>query len=233
MKILNRSAALILAGCLLVPAAALAMASTTDAHGVARLPPNGGDYVSPSDIHAWLKDHRGEVTAELRARHAGFQLLMVKPGGILNGEIENFTSTLTFTITGQGPLAGWSRTLVVPANCETHIGPRTAGEPVQSFDTNMYRIQGAIKGDPDFEYFEVVAGTGNGLDSPGHTTTYLQKDGSWLVDSTFQVNYQIKYKGAAGGKLDGVEDVAEGVITMTAVPTGADAGTTTKTATAK
>jgi hypothetical protein len=206
------SAALLLA---MIASPAMAIFSAPNYGGTANIP--GGGYVSPADIHAWL-NAGGQVTAEMRAYHGVFGVAIVKPGGILGGQVENYTSSLVFTITGTGPLQGWSRTVVVPANCETHLAPRQVGAPVQDFDTNMYRIEGGITNDPDFEYFQVTAGTGDGFDSPGHTTLYQQKDGSWLVDSNFQIGYQIKYKGAKGGKLDGVEDVATGTITMTANP---------------
>lgn len=218
MKVWKASSKLVLFAVLLLAVAAapaLAVFNAPDEGGTAGLP--GGGYVSPSDIHAWL-NAGGVVTAQMKAYHGLFGLATVKPGGSLGGQTETYTSTLVFTITGTGPLQGWSRTLVVPANCETDLAPRKIGDPVQSFDTDMVRIEGGITNDPDFEYFKITAGTGDGLPSPGHTTLYQQKDGSWLVDSNFQIQYQIQYKGAAGGKLDGVEDVATGTITMTAVP---------------
>lgn len=218
MKLWNKSSIFALAAASLlavVASPAGALSNAPNVGGTARLP--AGGYVSPADIHAWLRAG-GKVTAEMKMYHGGFGLAIVRGGGILGGEIETYPSSLVFTINGTGPLQGWSRTIVVRANCETHLAPRTPGESIQSFDTNMYRIEGGITNDPDFEYLQVVAGTGNGFDSPGHTTLYRQKDGSWLVDSNFQINYQIKYKGARGGRLDGVEDVAEGSITMSAVP---------------
>jgi hypothetical protein len=218
MKLWTRSSMFVLAAALLlavIASPAMALYNAPSYNGTARLP--GGGYVSPDDIHAWLRAG-GQVTAEMRMYHGAFGVAIVQAGGILGGEVETYSSSLVITITGTGPLQGWSRTVVVPANCETHTAPRKAGEPTQSFDTNMYRIQGGITNDPDFESLTVVAGTGNGFDSPGHTTLYLQKDGSWLVDSNFQIGYQLQYKGAKGGKLDGVEDVVQGTITMTAVP---------------
>jgi hypothetical protein len=218
MKLWTRSSMLVLVAALLlavVASPAMAVFNTPNVGGTARLP--GGGYVSPSDIHAWLRAG-GVVTAEMRMYHGGFGLASVAQGGILNGTIETYTSAVVITITGTGPLQGWNRTLVVPAKCETHLAPRTPGDATQSFDTNMYRIQGSVTNDPDFASFTITAGTGNGFDSPGHTTLYQQKDGSFLVDSNFQIGYQIQYTGAKGGKLDGVQDVVEGSITMTANP---------------
>lgn len=218
MKLWKTSSKLVLFAALLLAVTAtpaMAVFNAPNEGGTATLP--GGGYVSPSDIHAWL-NAGGQVTAQMKAYHGIFGVAVVTQGGSLGGQVETYSSTLVFTITGTGPLQGWSRTLVVPANCETDLAPRKIGDPVQSFDTDMVRIEGGITNDPDFEYFKITAGTGDGLPSPGHTTLYQQKDGSWLVDSNFQIQYQIQYKGAKGGKLDGVEDVAQGTITMTAVP---------------
>src|SRR5206468_11473611 len=104
---------------------------------------------------------------------------VVTTGGLFGFERETYGSTLSFTITGQGPLAGWSRTLDVPAKCVTDTAAHKAGDPIQDFDTNMYSIVGGVGNDPDFSSFKVVAGTGNGFESPGHTTAYLQMDGSF------------------------------------------------------
>jgi hypothetical protein len=210
-----------IAACLAVPAHAAvsgaALLAKDNGKGSVNLPIDGSVYISPADIHAWLQSG-AQLTAELKARHGLFGNIKTNPGGILGGEVEQFTSDLTFEVTGVGPLAGWSTTITIPTKVETHTGPRKAWEPVQSFETNMVRVEGVVKGHQDFDYFEVVGGTANGLDSPGQTTLYLQKDGTWLVDSSFNVKYQIKFKGAPGSKLEGLEGGSEGVITMTAVP---------------
>lgn len=185
----------------------------------ASLPPND-NYVSPADVHLAIKN--GDLTlAYGDARHARFFNVVVLPGGILGGEIERFDSTLEIRFTGAGPLEGWTRTVSIPAKTETHIAPRDPKAPFQSFETVMYRIEGGIQGDPDFESLSIVAGTGNGLDSPGHTTFIQQRDGSWVYDSKFNIKYVASFKGAKGGKLDGVSDTFEGVITMQAVDAGA------------
>jgi hypothetical protein len=182
------------------------------------LPPNT-DYLSPADIHAAINSGAVEW-ARGDARHRHFFNITTTPGGVLGGDIERFDSILEFKFTGVGPLQGWSRTISVPAKVETHTGPRRKDDPVQSFDTVMYRIQGELKNDKDFESFSIVAGTGNGLESPGHTTFYKQRDGSWLVDSHFNIKYVGTYKGAQGGKLDGLSGNIEGTITMVAVKPG-------------
>ncbi|HYG61506.1 MAG TPA: hypothetical protein VEL74_02910 [Thermoanaerobaculia bacterium] len=219
-------AVIAVAACLAVPAQAAVSGPEApvsnsfiapDIGGTAALPAIGSVYVSPADIHAWLRAGH-ELTAEMRASHGLFGNIITGPGGILQGEIETFDSDLIFDITGVGPLKGWSTQVVIPTKVETHTGPRKLGEPVQSFETNMMRVEGQIKGHKDFEYLEVVGGTANGLESPGQTTLYRQKDGNWLVESSFNVKFQLRYKGARGSKLEGLEGSSEGVITMTAVP---------------
>lgn len=217
MKRLCSLSALALAAALVaLPAAAAPLIVKDNGRLTANLPPNPGVYVSPADIH--LEIQNGGVTwARGDARHRFFFNEIVRPGGILDGEIEIFDSILEVHFVGDGPLKGWERTINIPAKTETHTAPRKAGEAVQSFDTVMYRLEGGIKGDKDFEYLSIVAGTANGLESPGHTTLYQQKDGSWLVDSNFNISYKASFRGARGSKLEGLEDGFDGVITMTAV----------------
>lgn len=208
------------AACLAVPVHAAVVGAPLIARdngfGTVDLPYIESEYVGPEDVHAWLNSG-AQITAYLESKHGIFTDVIHEPGGIYDGEVERFLSDLRFDIIGVGPLEGWTGTVVIPTRVETHTGPRKLGAEVQSFDTNMMRVEGSAKSE-DFEYIQVVGGTANGFESPGHTTLYRQDDGNWLVESTFNVKYQLKYKGAAGGKLDGVEGVTEGVITMTAVP---------------
>ncbi|MFY9820326.1 MAG: hypothetical protein WAM82_03030 [Thermoanaerobaculia bacterium] len=202
-----------------LPAVASAACSASGSAGHVNLPPGGGGYDGPAELHAYLNSG-GVLTLELQIQHGFFLNTVAQPGGLLGGERETFDSSLVVTAIGQGPLAGWSRTLTVPAKCVTDTAPHKAGDPIQDFDTNMYSIVGALSNDPDFASFKVVAGTGNGFDSPGHTTAYLQKDGSFVVDSTFQIGYSISYVGSPGGKLAGMSGSTEGNITMTCNPAG-------------
>lgn len=218
-----KNAGLATAAALLIAGGAHAAAKTSltvkaNGTGTVALPPGGGQYISPSDIHAWLASG-AQLTAELKARHGLFTNIQTTQGGTLKGEIETFDSNLTFEITGTGPLKGWAHTVTIPTSVETHTGPRKAGDKVQSFETSMERIEGSASDDV-FEYIEVVAGGANGLDSPGKTTLTDLGDDTWLVESSFDVKFVLKYKGAKGGPLDGVEGSTGGVINMVAVPEG-------------
>ena len=69
----------------------------------------------------------------------------------------------------------------------------------------------------DFDLFQVTGGTANGFSSPGSTTLTRQSNGSYKVDSSFNVGYSITFKGAAGGHLAGYEGTTKGTVKMSAV----------------
>ena len=58
---------------------------------------------------------------------------------------------------------------------------------MQTFPTDMYRLQGELFGDPDFCTLRVTGGTDYGLPSPGATTLRDRGDGTYLVDSFFDI----------------------------------------------
>ncbi|TSC68120.1 MAG: hypothetical protein G01um101466_547 [Parcubacteria group bacterium Gr01-1014_66] len=115
------------------------------------------------------------------------------------GEAYTFeTEMLQLTLSGSG------RVLHVPVNGGMRTNPRTPGDLVQSFDTDMSQLQGQLpSGDPDFDLLRITAGAGFGLPSPGHTTLTMQPDGNWAVDSFFDITYRIDFVGAPGGPLAG------------------------------
>ncbi len=141
-----------------------------------------------------------------------------EPGGSLGGEKECSHSTLELEMTGTGNLAGFSRTIPLPVAFETHTAPRAAGQPVQSFDTDMFRLSGQrtnpAAGDPDFDLLRITAGTNYGLPSPGHTTLTLMPGGNWAVDSFFDISYRIDFVGRPGGALSGMSGSTTGTIRM-------------------
>lgn len=205
---------------LIAAAAMLAVSGSASAvaniYGPCNVGPNGPVppgcvYRTPQDIHA--QGIQNQIN--LSAQHQGFVNQTTLQGGLLNGQIERFDSTLVFTIEGINDLQGVNATVKVPTRCETHIGPRDVKADFQRFDTMMYDLQGATS-DANFESVKVVAGLANGLPSPGSTTMTRNREGGFLVDSTFQMNFHIELVGRAGGPFDGVNISEDGVATVKA-----------------
>lgn len=135
-------------------------------------------------------------------------------GGSLAGEKECADAVLQANLVGTGSLAGYGRSLALPLSVEIHAAPRTPGEAVQGFDTDMFRMFGQIVGgDPDFDLLRITAGTDFGLPSPGHTTL-SQDPGGWWIDSFFDITYRIDFVGAPGGPLAGMSGSTTGTIRL-------------------
>jgi hypothetical protein len=124
-------------------------------------------------------------------------------GGSLGGDGHCFTATLDLTVSGTGTLTSLDRHLAVPVFGEVHTAARNAGDPVQAFVTDFYRLDGELFGDPDFCEFIVTWGTDYSLASPGHTTLTQLPTGDFAVDSFFDITYQIEFEGCPGSELDG------------------------------
>jgi len=181
-----------------------ALCVVADAGGTAIMPPDcTSGYLSPADVHQIIQGLPAGTTIEFDATHDRFfkDNAASGPGGSLGGEKEVFSSELKLTVTGTGALAAFTRNIVVNAAVETHTAPRTPGDPVQSFDTDMFRLQGELFGDPDFCTLRITAGTDFGLPSPGHTTL-TQSGGNWQVDSFFDITYKIEFQGCPGSILE-------------------------------
>ena len=170
--------------------------------GTVSLPPPGCSYVSPQDLHVMINGLPPGTTLNIAAEHQDFTNITHTAAGT-GGEQESFNSALTLTISGTGDLANFRRTVTLPTQCQSHTAPRVLGAPVQSFDTDMFAVQGQITGDPDFDLLRVTAGTGFGMPSPGHTTLTLRSDGRWNVDSFFDITYRIDFIGRPGSVLGG------------------------------
>lgn len=202
-------------------AALLAVAGVASAYisvggGPCNVGPNGPvppncTYRTPQQIHAQGLADQVAFSAE----HGGFANQTNQTGGIYHGEVERFDSILVLHIDGIKEFEGVTATVKVPAKCETHIGPRDVKADFQRFDTMMVDLQGGTS-DENFESVKIVAGLNNGLPSPGSTTMTRNREGGFLVDSTFQMNYRIELVGRAGGKFDGVNIQEEGVATVKA-----------------
>jgi len=129
-----------------------------------------------------------------------------QPGGTLSGEEACADSILALSLTGIFNAITYTRTIDLPVSFEMHAAPRTPGDPVQPFTTDMFRLFGTIlpsDNDPDFELLRFTAGSDFGLPSSGHTTL-TQSGGDWTVDSFFDVTLRVDIVGRQGGPLANV-----------------------------
>jgi uncharacterized repeat protein (TIGR01451 family) len=133
-----------------------------------------------------------------------FTVTFSGPGGSLGGERQVFEATLTMEMIGTGDLTGFTRVIAMPIGAETHIAPRTPGDPVQTFPADVFQLQGQVIGDPDFQNLTLTAGTDFGLPSPGQTTLTQLPSGDFAVDSFFDLTYQIDFVGTPGSILEGL-----------------------------
>lgn len=120
-------------------------------------------------------------------------------------------------IEGTGALPDYRRSLSIPLTVETHTAPRTPGDPEQSFAAEIVNLQGSLPpGDPDFALLTITAGSDNGLTSLGSVSLADQGDGTFLVDSFFDLSYSIEFEGAPAGALDGLSGTTQGTARLEA-----------------
>ena len=197
-------------------APASACTAPDNGSGTIDLPPLLCEYTAPDEPMMIIGGLPPGTTIELdpildwfTCSNPGICSLPVPPGecetagGSLGGHGCCADATLDLTVTGTGELTGFNRHLAVPVALEAHSGPRTPGDPVQTFPRDMYRLQGELIGDPDFCEFIIIGGTDFGLPSPGETTLTQLPSGDFAVDSFFDITYQIQFEGCPGSVLDG------------------------------
>jgi len=175
--------------------------------GTVDLPANCSFATGPEDSMVIREGLAPGTEISIDAILGDFSNVIVRPGGRLGGEILSFKAMLTLNMSGEGTLPGFSRTVSMLVLCEVHTAPRVPGNPVQTFDTELFRLSGSIAGDPDFGQLSVSVGAGLGLPgSTGRTTlTRLGPPGSdFNADSFFDITYRIHFTGAAGSILEGL-----------------------------
>jgi len=192
--------------------------------GTASLPPAGCEYIMPNNVFVIDNDLPPGTTIELDAIHKNFLCnspsglctialpsgVCEGPGGSLGGTAECYQSALQLSISGTGGLSTFSRNITMQMDAEVHAGPRTPGDPLQSFPSELFRLQGEIFGDPDFCTFRIRAGAQNGLPSPGSKTLSDDGGGIFAVSSFFDVEYEIDFIGCPGSQLEGFGGTSSG-----------------------
>jgi len=139
----------------------------------------------------------------------------------LSGEEEVTTEIVELQLTGTGALAGFNRVIQISSNPKiAESDPRTAGDPVQTFPTELMEFQGTLFGDPDFDSLQLTIGQNFGLPSPGETTLTDLGNGDFVVVSFFDIEYQIDFQGAPGSILDGFSGTTQGTTRIVEKPNG-------------
>ena len=211
--------------------------------GVVHLPPKGCPYLSPSQVHAVIDTLPITAEIEMAAIHTDF-ICRTDPtsddcgdGDPTDGDTEEFDSVLVLEFQGTGDLSDFHRVLVLDAVVKTETGPRDPSAPLEGLATDMRSIQASLVGDPDFDMLQITAGTDNGFPSPGELSLFDNGDGTFGVESDFEINFEIQIQGAVGGSLEGISGTFPGTVTVgvKAAPffrDGFESGDTTRWSTA-
>ncbi len=128
----------------------------------------------------------------------------ISPGGMLGGEVIDFTATANFVMSGTGAFPTYFRTMVFPMAGQYHTAPRVPDTSPQIFLTELTQLQGQIVGDPDFDLLRITGGTFFGLPSPGRTTLSRLSTGDWAVNSFFDITYRLDFVGNPAGPFAGM-----------------------------
>jgi hypothetical protein len=195
--------------------------------GTVTLPPQGCEYRAPKDVFRIIDGLPSGTTIELEPINGDFlcrELFRCSlpltsgvceiEGGTLGGDGHCYESTLDLQVTGTGALAGYQRHLSVWLLSEVHTDPRTPGDPVQSFRSDVFRLEGELFGDPDFCTIRLVAGADYGLPSPGQTTLTQLSSAGFEVYSFFDLTYSLEFQGCPGSPLYGYMGTTTGTLRM-------------------
>jgi cysteine-rich repeat protein len=197
--------------------------------GTVTLPPQGCEYRSPHEVFMLIDGLPPGTTIELDPIHSDFVCLQspspfcslpLPPGrcetqgGSLGGDGHCYESLLELQVVGTGSLAGFYRTLWVPVSGEVHTDPRNSGDPVETFASEVYRLQGELFGDFDFCTFRLTGGRDYGLPSPGTITLTQLPSGDFNVYSFFDLTYQLEFEGCPDGQISDYMGTTTGTLRM-------------------
>ena len=154
-------------------------------------------------------------TVEMETEILPTNLASDSPGGIFpGGRRKTWFAQLRWNLIGTGGLAGYMRTLAFPTDGISDTAPFAPFAPMQDLDEDLHSLMGSLfaSGDPDFDLLRITAGRRDGFPSPGHTTLTRQPDGSWAIDSFFDIEYLIDFVGKSGGPFSGMSGSTTGTI---------------------
>ncbi|MFH1701594.1 MAG: dockerin type I repeat-containing protein [Candidatus Zixiibacteriota bacterium] len=145
-------------------------------------------------------------------------------GGSLEGEIMTCQAEMGMVLIGTGAMEGFNREIRIPVQLEIHTGPRTPPDPcyppdpcvpTEIVEMSLVSLTGELFGDPDFCVLRIQAGENQtGVANPGTATVTPMGNGDFMIDSFFDITYQIEFEGCPGGRLGGMSGVDTGPIPM-------------------
>ena len=108
------------------------------------------------------------------------------------------------------------RVRAVQARKEVSLPGGRAGRGVDPGVVPGCSLSAGLVADPDFASLTITAGGAAGLPSPGLTTLSEQPDGRFLVDSFFDLSYEVAFTGAPGGQLHTLSGSNQGRVGLVA-----------------
>lgn len=190
--------------------------------GIVDLPPEGCGYLNPNAVHMLVSGLPVGTELNLAVEHSGFKDAIEM---YIGTEFEEeFDSELRIRISGTGILEGFRRGITIP---NVEVRARTAGARFEGvpFNSDMKSIKASLPpGDPDFQSLTFTAGTDEVLASTGQVTLTALPDGTFQVDSFFDIEYEVEFIGAPGGALAGLSGTGAGTIHVEAFAGGPTPG---------
>jgi hypothetical protein len=187
-------------------------------NGTIILPPGLCGYLSPDALHLLLNGLPPGTEVHLDASHQRFFNIVLAAALRPANTIETFDSDLVMHLTGTGILSAVDCALTLtPLHAVVETEPAQAGQPIQDFKSNMRSLTGSLTSDTSCNLFNsltVEAGTDHGLPSPGHVRLVQRPDGTFDVNSYFDVNVRMSFEGKTGSVLEGLSGTTTQIVRM-------------------
>ena len=118
----------------------------------------GGAEFGPKYPDLWTEVEEADKAGDMEAVNAAEMRIWLDGPRRPRGYVKEPLRSLFLDMNGTGSLSGFHRSLSMQAQCQTDLAPRTPGQNIQSFDTEMFGLQGQLPpGDPDCPLTPVLA----------------------------------------------------------------------------